>query len=73
MTERSPAKVKRSEEAKGQRKASPTLRSADADEVARLKNELAAAHARIAELEERQAEIVNRIDWVIDSLQSLGN
>lgn len=41
------------------------------DENVRLKSELAAARARIVELEQKNAEIVNRIDWVIDSLHNL--
>lgn len=32
---------------------------------------LAAAEARIAELERVQDQVVNRIDWVIDSLHNL--
>jgi hypothetical protein len=43
----------------------------DDGEVARLTAELAAAHARIAELEQKQTEILHRVDWVIDSLQTL--
>lgn len=69
MTDRSTAKKKRVEDAKLPRK--PVAASAPGDDAARLKVELAAAHARIAELEQKQAEIVNRIDWVIDSLHNL--
>lgn len=36
-----------------------------------LKSELEAAQARIRRLEETRAEAVNRIDWVIDSLQNI--
>lgn len=36
-----------------------------------LRAELEAARARIAALEEARAEVVNRIDWVIDSLHNL--
>lgn len=36
-----------------------------------LKAELEAAKARIAELERSRELIVNRIDWVIDSLHNL--
>jgi|GEM_PF-3399572 len=36
-----------------------------------LQAELAVAKARIAELEKLNEEAVNRIDWVIDSLQSV--
>lgn len=46
--------------------------------VVRLENEreqlqaaLAKAEARIRELQESREEVVNRIDWVIDSLRSL--
>ena len=42
-----------------------------AAENAALKAELEQARARIAELERRQAEILNRIDWAIDSLHNL--
>jgi len=37
----------------------------------RLKIELAAAQARILELEKARQDAINRIDWVIDSLQGL--
>ncbi len=40
-------------------------------EIAHLQTELVAARARIAELEQRQTDIANRIDWVIDSLHNL--
>jgi prefoldin subunit 5 len=36
-----------------------------------LKANLEAARARITTLEESRSQIANRIDWVIDSLQSL--
>jgi sugar-specific transcriptional regulator TrmB len=36
-----------------------------------LKTELEAARERIRTLEEARAEVVNRIDWVIDSLQNV--
>ena len=38
--------------------------------VEELRRELAAAHARIAELEQRQSEVLNRIDWILDSLHT---
>ena len=41
------------------------------DEVAQLQAELATARARILELEAMHEDAVNRIDWVIDSLQTL--
>lgn len=40
-------------------------------ENAALKAELEKARVRILELEQRQAEILNRIDWAIDSLHNL--
>lgn len=42
-----------------------------ADENQRLKAELEAARERIADLESKQADITNRIAWVIDSLHNL--
>lgn len=69
MAERNTSKSKRSETTKGT--ATPKSGSADTPEVAGLKGELAAARARIAELEQKQADTINRIDWVIDSLHNL--
>ena len=40
-------------------------------DVARLEAELAQAKKRIADLEKCHADIVNRIEWVIDSLHNL--
>lgn len=40
-------------------------------EQRQLEAELAAARARIAELEKLNEEAVNRIDWIIDSLQTV--
>ncbi len=40
-------------------------------ECDRLKAQLALAKERIADLEESRVKAVNRIDWVIDSLQSV--
>ncbi len=40
-------------------------------ECERLKAQLAEANERIAALEQRRAEAVNRIDWVIDSLHNV--
>ena len=71
MTERSTAKAKRREGAK-----TPPIPAASGGlgaENARLKSELAQARERIADLELRQAEIINRIDWVIDSLHNLAD
>ncbi len=69
MAERNTAKSKRSDASK----AAPKLGSSGdlAAENARLVTELAAARAKIAELEQKHEEIVNRIDWVIDSLHNL--
>ena len=44
-----------------------------AEDNARLRGELAVARARVTELEQKQADIINRIDWVIDSLHNLGD
>ncbi|MEM1306384.1 MAG: hypothetical protein AAGG99_02570, partial [Pseudomonadota bacterium] len=35
-----------------------------------LRRELQAAHARIADLETRQSEVLNRINWVLDALKT---
>lgn len=40
-------------------------------ECERLKAQLAEANERIAAFEQRRAEAVNRIDWVIDSLHNV--
>jgi hypothetical protein len=75
MAERNTSKSKRSEAAKGtaapKSMAPPKADEGGAAEVAGLKAELATARARIAELEQKQADIINRIDWVIDSLHNL--
>ena len=71
MTERSTAKSKRPEDAKLPRK--PVAARLPDDETARLKAELVAARARIADLEHKLADIINRIDWVIDSLHNLSD
>lgn len=42
-----------------------------AQENARLQAELLAAKARIAELEQKHEDVINRIAWVIDSLHNL--
>ncbi len=42
-------------------------------EVARLQRELADAQARIKSLAEQRELLINRIDWVIDSLHSLND
>ena len=40
-------------------------------ECERLKTQLAEANERVAALEQRRAEAVNRIDWVLDSLHNV--
>jgi chromosome segregation ATPase len=40
-------------------------------ECERLKAELTQSRAEIADLRERQSQVLNRIDWVLDSLDSL--
>lgn len=40
-------------------------------ECERLKAELFQANERIATLEQRRAEVVTRIDWVLDSLHNV--
>jgi hypothetical protein len=68
MAERNAEKPKRSLAAKSSSRATGGGLAAD---NAALKAELEQARARIAELERRQAEILNRIDWAIDSLHNL--
>ena len=63
------AKSKRAAGAKPGRKADVALGLAEQN--AKLTTELTAANERIAELERKHSEIVNRIDWVIDSLHNL--
>jgi hypothetical protein len=70
MADRSTAKSKRADAT------SPPVKTPAAVDLsaenARLKAELAQARDRITDLELKQAEIINRIDWVIDSLHNLG-
>ncbi|HEY8194798.1 MAG TPA: hypothetical protein VIF13_07095 [Hyphomicrobium sp.] len=68
MTERSTAKIKRTEDIKPARKLAPG--SDVRGENARLRAELAIAQQRIAELEQRSADALNRIDWALDSLHN---
>ena len=70
MAERTTAKAKRSEGAKPAKSGAGS--AVDADN-ARLKAELAEALERIADLEIKHAEIVNRIDRVIDLLHKLSD
>jgi hypothetical protein len=69
MADRSTAKSKRADAAPPPAKGTPV--GGHAAENTRLKAELAEARQRIIDLELKQAEIVNRIDWVIDSLHNL--
>lgn len=47
------------------------LTESPAAENARLRSELAAAHARIAQLEQQRTDAIHRIDWVVDQLKEL--
>ena len=68
MTERSTAKIKRASDSKSLRKPAVEDLAAEND---RLRAELAVAQQRIAELEQRTTDALNRIDWVVDSLHNL--
>jgi len=53
--------------------AKPAAQSAPVASDARirdLEDQLAVAEARIAELEATQADVLNRVDWVLDSLKT---
>ncbi len=71
MAERAASKAKRA----SQRDSVAPDRGGDRTALVRerdvLKAELEAAKARIAALEQQRDQIVNRIDWIIDSLHSL--
>jgi ubiquinone biosynthesis protein UbiJ len=69
MTERNTSKLRRSEESRASAK--PLSGAAAQAEIERLRSELAAANARIADLEQKHTDVINRIDWVIDSLHNL--
>jgi chromosome segregation ATPase len=69
MTERNTVKMKRTEDAKSAAR-KPSSRDLEG-ENARLRAELATAQQRIAELEQRTTDALNRIDWVVDSLHTL--
>ena len=68
MTVRNTAKIKRADDMKPARK--PTLDGDIRAENVRLRAELATAQQRIAELEQRTADALNRIDWALDSLHN---
>ena len=77
MAERNTAKSSSPARAKAKRPASAKLGAKAeiamglAEQNAKLASELTAAREHIAELERKHSEIVNRIDWVIDSLHNL--
>jgi len=80
MAERVTRKSKRSSSRRGGERPVAGFDSADRQgqrikslerECERLKSQLAEANERIAALEQRRAEAVNRIDWVIDSLHNV--
>lgn len=69
---KAPTKGTGTPKARGAASASPRDRLSDLEqECARLKAELAAAKSRLQELEAQRETLVNRIDWVIDSLHTL--
>jgi hypothetical protein len=68
MTVRNTAKIKRAEDVKPARKA--TIDGDIRAENMRLRAELATARQRIAELEQRTSDALNRIDWALDSLHN---
>lgn len=70
MAERNMTNRKRTEGATSAAKGSAQAPGLEAENAA-LKAELERARIRIAELEQKQAEILNRIDWAIDSLHNL--
>lgn len=68
MTVRNTVKIKRADDMKPARKTA-IVGDIQAENV-RLRAELATAQQRIAELEQRTADALNRIDWAIDSLHN---
>ena len=73
MAGRTTAKAKRADAGKPAKSRSGGAVGTVEAENARLKSELAEALERIADLEIKHAEIVNRIDRVIDSLHKLSD
>ena len=45
--------------------------ASDNGRIAQLETELEAANARIADLEARQTDVLNRIEWILEGLQGL--
>jgi len=68
MTVRNTAKIKRADDIKPARKLA--IEGGVRAENMRLRAELAVAQQRIAELEQRTADALNRIDWALDSLHN---
>lgn len=48
----------------------PPKKSVNKPDVAALEQELEAARVRISELESRQNDVINRIEWILDTLRS---
>jgi chromosome segregation ATPase len=75
MAQRESQRARRTAVAQDQRTASAGADAARLAQIERerdeLKARLVAAEARIAELEHQRVEVVNRIDWIIDSLQNV--
>ena len=68
MTERNTLKIKRAEDIKSARK--PAADGSVRSENVRLRAELAVAQQRIAELEQRTADALDRIAWAVNSLHN---
>ena len=49
----------------------PSTPEAWREECERLKSELQAARAEISDLRAREEQVLNRIDWVLDTLDTL--
>ncbi len=52
-------------------RAEPQTLASLRQECERLRVELAASRSEVADLRGRQEQVLNRIDWVLDSLDSL--
>ena len=74
MTARTKKKTAKKKTTRTRTTAAPAAKKSAASQLRTerdsLKAKLAAAEARIAELQSQHEEAINRIDWVIDSLQS---